>query len=56
MSGYTRLAEPEPRYPDRADSAAWIGEMLDELHTRELLDALLGAVCGGSWRRGCCAE
>ena len=32
---------PSPRSPDRADSAAWVGEVLDEPHTRELLDALL---------------
>ncbi len=34
---------PSHRSPDRADSAAWIGEVLDEPHTRELLDALLRA-------------
>jgi aminoglycoside phosphotransferase (APT) family kinase protein len=38
--------KPNPRSPQRTDSAAWIGEMLDEPHTRELLDTLLGAVCG----------
>jgi hypothetical protein len=37
---------PNPRSPDRAESAAWIGEVLDEPHTRELLETLLGAVCG----------
>jgi Ser/Thr protein kinase RdoA (MazF antagonist) len=37
---------PNPRSPDRADSAAWIGEVLDEPHTRELLDALLGFIQG----------
>jgi Ser/Thr protein kinase RdoA (MazF antagonist) len=36
--------EPNPRSPRRADSAAWIGEILDEPHTRELLDTLLAAV------------
>ena len=29
---------------ERADSAAWIGEVLDEPHTRELLDSLLLAL------------
>jgi Ser/Thr protein kinase RdoA (MazF antagonist) len=37
---------PNPRSPQRTDSAAWIGETLDEPHTRELLDAILGAVQG----------
>ena len=37
---------PNPRSPDRADSAAWIGEVLDEPHTREVLDALLAATRG----------
>ncbi|MER7455952.1 phosphotransferase [Micromonospora sp. NPDC126480] len=36
------------RCPERADSAAWIGEVLDEPHTRELLDTLLAAVRGTS--------
>lgn len=35
---------PNPRSPDRADSAAWICEVLDEPHTRELLTNLLAAV------------
>ncbi len=35
---------PSPRSPDRADSAAWIGEVLDEPHTRERLLTLLDAV------------
>ncbi len=34
--------EPNRRSPVRADSAAWIGELLDEPHTRELLEAILG--------------
>jgi hypothetical protein len=34
---------PNPRSPQRADAAAWIGETLDDPHTRELLDAILGA-------------
>ncbi len=44
----TDWLEPNLRSPDRADSAAWIGEVLDEPHTRELLDTLLGAVCGST--------
>jgi aminoglycoside phosphotransferase (APT) family kinase protein len=35
--------EPTPRSPHRADSAAWISEILDEPHTRELLDTLVTA-------------
>ena len=38
--------EPNPRSPDRADSAAWIGETLDEPHTRAVLDGLLAAALG----------
>jgi Ser/Thr protein kinase RdoA (MazF antagonist) len=37
---------PNPRSPQRADSAAWIGEVLNEPHTRELLETILGAVQG----------
>jgi Ser/Thr protein kinase RdoA (MazF antagonist) len=37
---------PNPRSPERADAAAWIGETLDEPHTRELLEAILTAVRG----------
>lgn len=40
----TDWLEPNQRSPDRADSAAWISEVFDEPHTRELLDALLTAV------------
>jgi Ser/Thr protein kinase RdoA (MazF antagonist) len=36
--------QPNPRSPDRADSAAWIAEVLDEPHTREVLDSILEAV------------
>jgi Ser/Thr protein kinase RdoA (MazF antagonist) len=32
---------PNPRSPQRADSAAWICEVLNEPHTRELLDTIL---------------
>ena len=35
---------PNPRSPERADSAAWISETLDEPHTRELLDTILAAL------------
>jgi aminoglycoside phosphotransferase (APT) family kinase protein len=37
---------PNPRSPQRTDSAAWIGEVLNEPHTRELLGTILGAVQG----------
>jgi Ser/Thr protein kinase RdoA (MazF antagonist) len=33
--------EPNVRNPDRAGAAAWIGELIDEPHTREVLGALL---------------
>ncbi len=34
---------PSPRSPQRADAAAWIGEVLTEPHSRELLGTLLKA-------------
>jgi Ser/Thr protein kinase RdoA (MazF antagonist) len=37
---------PNARSPRRTDSAAWIGETLDEPHTRELLETILKAVTG----------
>ncbi|WP_406830493.1 phosphotransferase [Pedococcus sp. KACC 23699] len=40
----TDWLHPNPRSPDRADSAAWISEVLDEPHTRELLQSLLRTV------------
>jgi hypothetical protein len=40
----TDWLKPNPRSPQRADSAAWIGEVLDEPHTRELLEAILEAL------------
>lgn len=43
----TDWLQPNPRSPDRADSAAWIGEVLDEPHTRALLESLLVAVRSG---------
>lgn len=36
--------KPNTRSPDRVDSAAWVSEVLDEPHTRELLESLLVAV------------
>jgi Ser/Thr protein kinase RdoA (MazF antagonist) len=36
--------EPNPRSPQRTDAAAWIGEVLDEPHTRDVLNNLLAAV------------
>ena len=35
---------PNPRSPQRSDSAAWIGEVLDDPRTRDLLDGLLVAI------------
>jgi Ser/Thr protein kinase RdoA (MazF antagonist) len=35
--------QPNPRSPDRATSTAWISEVFDEPHTREVLDGLLAA-------------
>jgi Ser/Thr protein kinase RdoA (MazF antagonist) len=35
---------PNPRSPRRSDAAAWIGETIDEPHTRDLLDSLLKAI------------
>lgn len=40
----TDWLRPNPRSPDRAGSAAWIGEVLDDPHTPDRLDALLDAV------------
>ena len=39
----TDWLRPNPRSPERADSAAWIAEVLDEPHTRDVLDGLLAA-------------
>jgi Ser/Thr protein kinase RdoA (MazF antagonist) len=36
--------QPNARSPRRSDSAAWIGEVLEEPHTRALLETLLHAV------------
>ncbi|GAA1412324.1 phosphotransferase enzyme family protein [Catellatospora coxensis] len=43
----TDWLHPEARNRHRADSAAWISEVLDEPHTRELLAGLLAAVGSG---------
>jgi aminoglycoside phosphotransferase (APT) family kinase protein len=51
----TDWLEPNPRSPQRTDSAAWIGEVLQEPHTRELLETILAAARGGaapSWQPG----
>jgi len=40
----TDWLQPNPRSPNRADSAAWISEVFDDPHTRQLLNTLLGAV------------
>jgi hypothetical protein len=37
----TDWLKPNPRSPERTDSAAWIGEVLDEPHTRALLETIL---------------
>jgi Ser/Thr protein kinase RdoA (MazF antagonist) len=37
---------PNPRSPQRADSAAWIGESINEPHSRELLECILSASAG----------
>jgi hypothetical protein len=39
---------PNPRSPQRADAAAWIREVLDEPHTRELLGIILTAAGAGA--------
>jgi hypothetical protein len=40
--------EPNPRSRERADSAAWISEVLDEQHTRDLLEAIQAAANGSA--------
>ena len=35
---------PNPRSPERADSEAWISEVLDEPHTPAVLDRLLAGL------------
>ena len=39
----TDWLQPGPRSPDRADAEAWIREVLDDPHTRDVLDRLLAA-------------
>jgi len=43
--------QPNPRSPQRSDSVAWISEVLDQPHTRELLDTILAAAQGAARRR-----
>jgi len=43
----TDWLQPNTRSPDRADSEAWISEVFDEPHTRELLETVLGWVHAG---------
>ena len=40
----TDWLQPNTRSPDRTDSEAWISEVFDEPHTRELLETVLGWV------------
>lgn len=42
----TDWLRPSSRSPDRADSADWVAEALDEPHTRNLLQSLVTAVSG----------
>jgi aminoglycoside phosphotransferase (APT) family kinase protein len=42
----TDWIHPNPRSPQRTDSAAWISEVLDQPHTRQLLDTILAAAAG----------
>jgi aminoglycoside phosphotransferase (APT) family kinase protein len=42
----TDWLNPNPRSPERADAAAWIGEVFEEPHTRALLETILAAVRG----------
>jgi aminoglycoside phosphotransferase (APT) family kinase protein len=44
----TDWLQPNHRSPDRAQSAAWISEVFDEPHTRELLDSLLQVSTAGN--------
>ena len=44
----TDWLEPNPRSPQRTDSAAWISEVFDEPHTRELLETILAAANGSA--------
>jgi Ser/Thr protein kinase RdoA (MazF antagonist) len=46
----TDWLKPNARSPNRADSTAWIGEVLEEPHTRELLETILVATGGATPR------
>ena len=48
----TDWLKPNPRSPERADSAEWIGEVLEEPHTRELLETILAAAGRGATPAG----
>jgi hypothetical protein len=39
----TDWIKPNPRSPERTDAAAWVSGVLDEPHTRELLETILAA-------------
>ena len=43
--------EPNPCSPERSDSAAWISEVLDEPHTRELLGTIWAVAREGAASR-----
>jgi aminoglycoside phosphotransferase (APT) family kinase protein len=45
---------PNSRSPQRADSAAWIGETLNDPHTRKLLETIVTAAAGRSDDPGWC--
>jgi hypothetical protein len=42
----TDWLRPNPCSPERTDSAAWTGEVLQEPHTRELLETAMAAAAG----------
>ncbi len=44
---------PNPRSPRRAGAAAWIGETIDQPHSRELLETILRATAQESEPGGC---
>ena len=44
----TDWLRPNLRSPERTGSAAWVDEVLEEPHTRGLLETILGAASGGA--------
>jgi hypothetical protein len=48
VGGTTDWLMPNSRSPERADAAVWIGETLDEPHTRAVLETILKAAGGCS--------